>query len=113
MTAYTSGSASLPLAAANGSKIARVRAPSNDPQLVFESGNAAFSTATVLMAGGSAAAAARSVRVNCTAAGTITLNLADGGSNKLPIALGWQTFPFAATGFASPDTGAVSVFNLD
>ena len=76
-----------------------------------DANGAAFSTA-VLMTAGTATAAGRSVGVVCTTAGTMTLPLAGGGTVALPVSLGWQTFPFAATAFAFGGAAAGTVYNL-
>lgn len=77
-----------------------------------DAANAAFATAASMTAG-SSYAAGRSIGVNCTNPGTITLTLSGGGTINLPIYPGWQTFPFATTQFALPDAGAGLVYNLN
>ena len=56
-------------------------------------------------------AAQRSVGAYCTSAGVMTLTLSDASSIVLPLAVGWQTFPFAATAVASA-TGTCTFSNL-
>lgn len=68
--------------------------------------SATMTTGTVYVAG-------RSIGVNATAAGSIILTLAGGGTITLPVVVGWQTFPFAATEFtfSGGAAGVVSKLN--
>ena len=73
--------------------------------------NAAFQGAVNLTVGVADTQARRSVGAVCTAAGNLTLVLADASTITVPEAVGFQTYPFAATQ-ASASTGACSLYNL-
>lgn len=75
---------------------------------------AAFSTAAPMTAG-QTYAAGRSVGINATATGNITLITSGGSTITLPIYVGWNTYPFAVTSFSWPASGAGvgAVFNLN
>ena len=92
-------------------KLAAIAASLAGTLTVSDGNNAAFSTAAAMTAN-QAIAAARSVGVVCTSAGSIVLTLSGGETITLPVSLGWQTFPFAATTFAFANSAAGSVYNL-
>ena len=89
-------------------------AVSNGVMKTADASNAAFATATALTAG-STYTAGRSVGINCTTAGNITLTTSGGSAITLPISVGWNTYPFAVTSFSWPASGAGagSVYNLN
>jgi hypothetical protein len=75
---------------------------------------AAFSTAPPMTAG-QTYTAGRSIGINATAAGNITLTTSGGSTITLPVYVGWNTYPFAVTSFSWPGTGAGAgaVYNLN
>lgn len=111
-SAIAGGPVAALVRAANGNKSVRVGAPASNPLPTADINGAAFATAAALTAG-TVATPGRSVGVLATAAGTLTLTLAGGGTIALPVGAGWQTFPFAATGFALSGGGAGTVYNLN
>lgn len=67
----------------------------------------------VAMVVGTAQTAQRSVGILATAAGNVAMTLADASTITLPVYIGWQTFPFAATAINSSGTTATATyFNL-
>lgn len=66
----------------------------------------------VTMASGVAVVAGRAVWVVATTAGSITLTLAGGGTVTLPVAVGLNTFPVAATQFVFANSAAGTVYNM-
>jgi len=75
----------------------------SDPQ------NAAFQGA-VAMTVGTTYTAQRSVGVLCTVAGNVAMTLVDASTITLPVYVGWQTFPFAATAINSSGTTATATY---
>jgi hypothetical protein len=112
MTAFTSGSATALVAAASGVKSVRVGAPSGNPVPVYDGNNQPYTTAAGLSAN-TPFTAGRAIGMACTAAGTLTLTLAGGGTINLPVYAGWQTFPFSATQVSLSAGANGSVFNLN
>ena len=87
-------------------------AGANNIGSVNDTNSAAFSGA-VAMTIGTAIAAARSIAVNCTAAGNVSLTLADASTIVVPVVVGFQTLPFAVTEVNAPGTTATATyFNL-
>lgn len=70
-----------------------------------------FAAATVMTAG-TAVVSGRAVWVVATTAGSITLTLAGGNTVTLPVAVGLNTFPLAATQFAFVNGAAGTVYNM-
>lgn len=66
----------------------------------------------VAMVAGTAVVPGRAVWVVATAAGTITLTLPDSSTVSLPVAVGLNTFPVAATQFAFANSAAGTVYNM-
>lgn len=53
-------------------------------------------------------AAGRTVEVDCTVAGNVSLKLANGKTKVLPVQVGFQTFPWAAVGLNATGTTATA-----
>lgn len=64
----------------------------------------------VAMTVGTTYAAQRSVGVLATAAGNVAMTLADASVITLPVFIGWQTFPFAATAINTSGTTATATY---
>ena len=81
-------------------------------QSVSDVQNAPFSGA-VAMTAGTVYAAQRSLGVLCTSSGNVQMQLSDSSSLTLPVAPGWQTFPFAVVQIvAAGTTATASFYNL-
>jgi hypothetical protein len=79
---------------------------------VADAQSAAFAGA-VAMTVGTTYTAQRSVGVLCTVAGNVVLQFPDASTLTLPVAVGWQTFPFQCTQIVSSGTTATATyFNL-
>jgi hypothetical protein len=109
----TVGVSSLPSLPAGANTIGSVNVanlPANQP--VSDIQSAPFAGVVALSAG-TVYAAQRSLGVLCSTAGNVQLQLSDGSSVTLPVAPGWQTFPFAVVQIvAAGTTAAASYFNL-
>ncbi len=80
--------------------------PASDPN------NLAFQGA-VTMTVGTVYASQRSVGVLATSGGNVVFQFPDSSTLTLPVAVGWQTFPFACTEILSAGTTATATyFNL-
>jgi len=71
-----------------------------------------YGVPTPFTVGGAAVAVGRAVGVYATAAGTVTFIMAGGTSYTVPVAVGYQIFPFAVTG-ASAATVTATYANLN
>jgi hypothetical protein len=81
------------------------------PTYTSDANNAPFADFATLTADDSAAhnvSAGRSVEVDCTVAGNISLKLANGRAKVLPVQVGFQTFPWAAVGLNATGTTATA-----
>jgi hypothetical protein len=76
---------------------------------VYDTQSAPFQGA-VSMTAGTTYAAQRSVGVLCTVAGNVAMTMADASIITLPVAVGWNTFPFAATAINSSGTTATATY---
>jgi hypothetical protein len=96
----------------NGSgQQAAIKAPSTppaatDPALVVADYQDTPFQGAVAMTTGTTYASQRSLGANCTAAGNLSLTLADGSTLVVPVSVGWQTFPLAVTAVNSSGTTA-------
>ncbi|MBB4199022.1 hypothetical protein GGD83_002833 [Rhodoblastus sphagnicola] len=109
----TVGVSSLPSLPAGANTIGSVNV-ANYPasQTVSDTQSAPFS-GVVAMTAGTVYGAQRSVGVLCTSSGNVQLQLSDGSGLTLPVAPGWQTFPFAVVQIvAAGTTATASFFNL-
>jgi hypothetical protein len=75
---------------------------------VSDANNASFQ-GVVAMTATQTYAAQRSVGVNCSLAGNIVFTFPDASTLTAPVAVGWQTLPFAITEWSYPDAGAATV----
>ena len=83
-----------------------------NPAPVADSQSAPFAGA-VAMTVGTTYSAQRSVGVLATVAGNVQFQFPDASTLTLPVFVGWQTFPFAATQIVSAGTTATATyFNL-
>lgn len=80
------------------------------PPAVIDSNSAAFQGA-VAMTVGTTYAAQRSVGANCTVAGNVAVTFADASTLTVPVAVGWQTFPFAITAVNTSGTTATCTYS--
>ena len=84
-----------------------------NPQHVADVMNAPFS-GVIPMTAGTSYPVQRAVGVDCLNPGRLTFTLFNGSSISLPIAVGWQIFPFACSLYTVPGTGGANaiVYNL-
>lgn len=76
---------------------------------VVDVNNAAFA-GVVPMVIGTAQTAQRSIGIICTTAGNVQLMLSDGSSLTIPVSVGFQTLPFAATTIVAAGTTATATY---
>lgn len=76
---------------------------------VSDNQSAPFSGA-VAMTVGTSYATQRSVGVLCTVAGNVMMTLSDASTLTIPVYVGWQTFPFAASQVVSAGTTATATY---
>lgn len=74
-----------------------------------DAGNASF-TGAVAMTVGTSYAAARSIFINCTVAGNISLTFFDGSTLVTPVNVGVTILPFAVTKVNSSGTTATATY---
>lgn len=72
--------------------------------------NAAFG-GVVAMTLDTSYTARRSVGANCTVAGNMSVTFADASTLTVPVAVGWQTFPFAVTAVNTSGTTATCSYS--
>ncbi len=108
-----------PAAPGDGAKsLTVIGCPSSDGSATIRDcvldGNGAAFTGVVAITPGTPVAAGRSVGFVCTAAGNITLTMADASTITLPImaSASFQTLPFAATNLVLGSGTAGSFWNL-
>ena len=78
---------------------------------VADANSAPFTTAVAMTAGGSSVAPGRAVEIICTTAGNVSLQLSGGSAHVIPVVIGRQVVPFAATGINSgANTTAVAAY---
>ncbi len=83
------------------------------PLPATDANNAPFSAATPMTPGGSAITAGRSVAIIATAAGNVSLQLPS-GALIVPVSVGLNILPFAATAInTSGTTATATYFNLN
>lgn len=76
---------------------------------VFDPNNAAFQGA-VAMTVGTVYAAGRSLAVNASVAGNVSVTFPDASTLVFPVVVGFQTFPFAVTEVNSSGTTATATY---
>ena len=75
-------------------------------------GGAPYGAARPLSSGAVAVFPGAAVNIIATAAGLITLNFADGSSVTQPVVVGFQTLPYAVTGYSIPAAGGATVSSV-
>lgn len=81
----------------------------NQQATVFDANSAAFQ-GVVAMTVGTTYAVGRSVEINCTVAGNVSVTFPDASVLVFPVAVGFQTYPFAVTAINSSGTTATATY---
>ena len=86
--------------------------PTTNVAPVLDSNSAAFQgkISGVDMTVGQVYTPGRSIRINCTVAGNVSLTLPDGSIEIIPVSVGYQTFPFAVTQINVSGTTATATY---
>ena len=100
--------AALPLPSGAASAANQTTANTSLASIATE--DAAFQGA-VAMTVGTTYTAQRSVGASCTVAGNMSVTFTDASTLTVPVAVGWQTFPFAITAVNSSGTTATCAYS--
>lgn len=77
---------------------------------VYDANNAPYSGVVALTPGTPTASLGRSIGIVCTVAGNVSLTLQDGSTYVVPVAVGFQTLPFAVTQVNTSGTTATATY---